>query len=178
MDKPHRNKGKGKSPSHCSNPWYSKLGYTLTDIRDMPSELNPSGAERCHVAFLLAEWDISMQTLCLIQLVPRSVFLRPIETFSELTSTAVRQIQGEAKLQHLPVPTHIWTWCNRNNQRLRSMPEKLGFVEKREYFLLHPEVEGARFDFHGFEPLYDNDNVVMITSVGDFMGVQARFTKT
>ncbi|KAJ3040434.1 hypothetical protein HDV00_010870 [Rhizophlyctis rosea] len=127
---------------------------------------------RCYVAFSISEWDPPNQTLLMIQMAPRSVFLPTMDSYGELLRRAMERVQSDARKDGLPLLEHIWCWTRgeREHVRLDAVPERMGFVRKEEYLKKGEGVIDPRiFERREWGVLREEGVKVWVKNVGDFL---------
>ncbi|KAJ1564038.1 hypothetical protein HK405_016006, partial [Cladochytrium tenue] len=127
--------------------------------------------DRVYMAFLAAEWDRAGGALFMVQMAPRSVYQPTGETYVELVRRVLERVRADVRRDEGARPLeHLWCWTrNQAHARLRSVPERLGFVPVERYCREHPDCDRDVFQRPGYLPLADPDVAVFATSVHDFL---------
>ncbi|KAI8807781.1 hypothetical protein BJ742DRAFT_810760 [Cladochytrium replicatum] len=165
-------------------PWLVRLALEGTvaprrALRDEEVVLTPGEdpvEDRVYVGFCITEWDREHNTLFMIQIAPRSVYLPTMESYGELLRRAVERIQADARHDGLAPLSHIWCWTrtlDAEHTRIGSIPERLGFIPRDKYVENeHPELRSVsdRAFSGGYDFLKDPKGVmVYVCSVKKFM---------
>ena len=172
IDKPHRNKGKGKSQTKdASGKWLNRLGLdAISELGLNPSLLSMEElSDRCYVAFAVVEWNKKNRTVFMSQIVPRSIFLRPAEIYSDLLRLTVNHITEMCKLDGILNPLHFWCWSKNDNNRAKMIPERLGFMERDEYLSYNRTISRNIFTKPGMSCLEDEDVSIFVISREDLV---------
>lgn len=174
MDKPHRNKGKAKSPlKDNSNLWLKKLSLDSLDNLDLPRfDRAEDVSDRCYVSFAIAEWNQSTKSIFMVQIVPRSIFLRPMETYGELFKLTAEHVTAHARHLNVTPPKYMWCWTRGDNPRARAIPDRLGFREKDDFLDINKHLTARTFAKPSFAPLQDDDVMIHVVDIKHFMEKQ------
>ncbi|KAJ3025056.1 UNVERIFIED_CONTAM: hypothetical protein HDU68_007521 [Siphonaria sp. JEL0065] len=130
----------------------------------------PFGEEKTYVSFAVSEWDRPRGALFVLQMAPRSVYLPTMESYGDLLRRNIERVQADIRRDNAPQLEHIWCWTRDvSHSRLRSIPERLGFVPLEQYIREHPGVDRATFEREAYQPLQEEGVSVHVTTVKKFM---------
>ncbi|KAJ3125048.1 hypothetical protein HK100_011014 [Physocladia obscura] len=162
----------------------------INDVLAMPPPLPlsiiaplsvPFGEEKTYVAFAVSEWiiiDRARGALFVLQMAPRSVYLPTMESYGDLLRRNIERVQADSRRDNAPTLEHIWCWTRDvSHSRLRSIPERLGFVPLEQYMRENPGVDRQTFTREGYLPLQEEGVSVHVTSVRRFMDLVKRRQK-
>lgn len=150
MVKPARFKNKGVSSlaKEASRLWFKKLDLPeISHLQgvNLKSEPRPKPIEddddTFHVTFGMFEWDTLRKTLLAGHIVPRSVYSRPLETYSEMLQAGVEHVYSEAQKRDIEVPIYITCRTSADYTRTNGPLKRLGFVPKQEFLSANPELD-------------------------------------
>ncbi|KAJ3295006.1 hypothetical protein HDU79_009970 [Rhizoclosmatium sp. JEL0117] len=136
------------------------------------------GVEKTYVSFAVSEWDRARGALFVLQMAPRSVYLPTMESYGDLLRRNIERVQADSRRDNAPPLEHIWCWTrNLSHSRLRSIPERLGFVPLEQYIREHPGVDRSTFVREGYKPLQEEGVSLHVTNVRKFMQMMMKKSK-
>ncbi|KAJ3384530.1 hypothetical protein HDU84_002886 [Entophlyctis sp. JEL0112] len=128
---------------------------------------DPAGEEeKTYVSFSVSEWDRARGALFVLQMAPRSVYLPTMESYGDLLRRNIERVQADSRRDNAPPLEHVWCWTRElSHSRLRSIPERLGFVQLEQYMRENAGLDRQTFERDGYLPLQEEGVSVHVTSV-------------
>ncbi|KAJ3070266.1 hypothetical protein HDU98_006705 [Podochytrium sp. JEL0797] len=100
------------------------------------------------------------------------------DSYGDLLRRNIERVQADARRDNAPPLEHIWCWTrNVSHSRLRSIPERLGFVPLEQYMREHPGVDRSTFTREGYQPLQEEGVSVHVADVRKFLQIMNKKEK-
>ncbi|TPX74603.1 hypothetical protein CcCBS67573_g04129 [Chytriomyces confervae] len=133
--------------------------------------------EKTYVSFAVSEWDRARGALFILQMAPRSVYLPTKESYGDLLQRNIERVQADSRRDNAPPLQHVWCWTREeSHSRLKTIPERLGFVPLEQYIRENPGIDRATFSRDAYPPLMEAGVSVHVTSVKKFMKMVATYS--
>ncbi|KAI8620667.1 hypothetical protein BC830DRAFT_1098058 [Chytriomyces sp. MP71] len=130
----------------------------------------PNAEDKTYVSFAVSEWDRARGALFVLQMAPRSVYVPTKESYGDLLRRNIERVQADSRRDNAPPLEHVWCWTREeSHSRLRSIPERLGFLPLEQYVRDNPGVDRQTFVRESYPPLMEPGVSVHVTSVKKFL---------